>query len=169
MPIQVLEAANLFELRTKKASYVFGVNENGGVQHLYWGEPVEAAECVDLLRIRHHSSFDAVVNREWEEYGAWGGTLYAEPCLKVKFKNGVRDLRLRYEGYETGSGVRGDHLVVRLSDEYYRLRVELRYRVIEEYDLIERSWRCSMKRTFPSESIKLWRRPGPPRPSRPSG
>lgn len=139
MPINVLEAAKILELRTKNSSYVFGVNENGTVQHLYWGEPVEAAECADLLRLRHHSSFDAEVNREREEYGGWGGTLYAEPCLKVKFQNGVRDLRLRYEGYEVGSRMAADDLIVRLRDEYYRLRVELRYRVIEKYDLIERS------------------------------
>jgi alpha-galactosidase len=139
LAIQVLEAGNLFELRMKSSSYVFGVNENGTVQHLYWGEPVEAAECADLLHLRHHSSFDAEVNREQEEYGGWGGTLYAEPCLKVRFQNGVRDLRLRYEGYEIGNSVTTGELSVRLRDEFYRLRVELHYRVIEEYDLIERS------------------------------
>ncbi|WP_083791416.1 hypothetical protein [Paenibacillus sp. oral taxon 786] len=85
MAIQVLEAGKIFDIRMKSSSYVFGINENGTVQHLYWGEPVEAAECADLLHLRHHSSFDAEVNREREEYGGWGGTLYAEPCLKVRF------------------------------------------------------------------------------------
>ncbi|MGG6309433.1 alpha-galactosidase [Paenibacillus macerans] len=156
MPIAYLASRNVFEIRTKRSSYIFGVNERGAVQHLYWGAPVEAAECAELLRIRHHSSFDAEVNREWEEYGGWGGTLYAEPCLKVKFNNGVRDLRLAYEGYELARGGESetiepgkampggevpppDRLTIRLRDAFYRLRVEMHYRVIEEYDLIERS------------------------------
>lgn len=117
------------------SSYVFGINEKGAVQHLYWGKPVVAAECADLLKIRHHSSFDADLNRTLAEYGGWGGSHYAEPCLKVKFNDGVRDLKLKYSGYEI---VQDNQLILRLTDVYYRLRIELCYTSIDEDDLLER-------------------------------
>ncbi|MRN55887.1 alpha-galactosidase [Paenibacillus sp. LC-T2] len=116
------------------SSYIFGINEKGAVQHLYWGKPV-VAECADLLKIRHHSSFDADLNRTLGEYGGWGGSHYAEPCLKVKFNDGVRDLKLQYSGYEL---VQDNQLVLRLTDVYYRLRVEVCYTSIDADDLLER-------------------------------
>jgi len=130
-----LEQEKLFEIRTKHSSYVFGINEKGSLQHLYWGEPVEAGECVDLLVLRDHSSFDAELNREREEYSGWGGSYYAEPCLKAEFSDGVRDLRLRYGGYER---IRDNQFAILLTDDSYPLKVELSYTAIEEYDLIER-------------------------------
>lgn len=135
MPIHYLEPEKIFEIRMNHSSYIFGINENGSIQHLYWGEPVEARECARLLAIRSHSSFDADLNRDMEEYGGWGGSSYTEPCLKVKFKDGVRDLKLLYAGYEIASD---NHLLIRLKDAHYRLRIEVGYRVIHEYDLIER-------------------------------
>ncbi|WP_238358143.1 alpha-galactosidase [Cohnella zeiphila] len=135
MSIVYLEKHRLFEIRTARTSYLFGVNEKGTVQHLYWGAPVEAADCAGLLRGRHHSSFDADVDRETEEYGGWGGCGYAEPGLKATFADGVRDVRLNYEGYE----IWGDNeLVLRLKDEHYELRVDVRYKAVPEHDLIER-------------------------------
>jgi len=135
MSITYQEQSNLFELRTANSSYLFGINSKGIVQHLYWGKPVEAEECSYLLIDKHHSSFDADLTRETEEYGGWGGCNYAEPGLKLSFHNGVRDLKLKYEGYEI---FQPDKLVIHLADEHYGLRVEIHYRVIPEYDLIER-------------------------------
>lgn len=135
MPISYLEDSQIFEIRMNHSSYVFGINEKGAVQHLYWGKPVVAAECADLLKIWHHSSFDADLNRTLEEYGGWGGSHYAEPCLKVKFNDGVRDLKLQYSGYEI---VQDNQLILRLTDVYYRLRIEVCYTSIDEDDLLER-------------------------------
>lgn len=135
MPISYLKSVNIFEIRTNHTSYVFGINEKGTIQHLYWGKPVEAQECVDSLKIRHHSSFDADLNQNMEEYGGWGGSHYAEPCLKVEFKDGVRDLKLQYAGYDI---IQGNRLIISLKDTYYRVRVEISYTAIDEYDLIER-------------------------------
>lgn len=135
MSIAYLDSLNLFEIRTANASYLFGINDKGTVQHVYWGKPVVAEECADLLGGRSHSSFDAAVDKETEEYGGWGGCNYAEPALKATFADGVRDLKLKYVGYEIFGD---DELVVHLADAFYALRVELRYRAIPEYDLIER-------------------------------
>ncbi|RED61781.1 alpha-galactosidase [Cohnella lupini] len=138
MPITYSEKTNLFEIRTNNSSYLFGINPKGVVQHAYWGKPVIAEENADLLRSRHHSSFDADVDRETEEYGGWGGCNYAEPALKATFADGVRDLKLKYEGYEI---FEANELVVHLADEHYALRVELHYKAIPEFDLVERKVR----------------------------
>ncbi|MFC5649456.1 alpha-galactosidase [Paenibacillus solisilvae] len=135
LPITYLEQSRIFELRTNRTSYLLGVNDAGTVQHIYWGQPVEASECAPMLKRRHHSSFDADVNRESEEYGGWGGSNYAEPGLKVTFNDGVRDLKLTYKGYSLD---KENELVIHLADVYYSLRVDIHYKVIPEYDLIER-------------------------------
>lgn len=135
MAITYFAEEQIFEIRTRRTSYVFGIGSGGTVQHLYWGEPVAARECASLLKPWLHSSFDAEVNRDKEEYGGWGGSHYAEPCLKVKFAGGVRDLKLRYAGHDI---LAEDRLIVRLADADYRLRAEIGYRVSGEHDLIER-------------------------------
>ncbi|BBI32683.1 alpha-galactosidase [Cohnella abietis] len=135
MSIQYWEQLNLFELRTTSSSYVFGINAKGTVQHLYWGGHVEAEECAYLLKGKQHSSFDADIDRETEEYGGWSGCSYAEPGLKLAYSDGVRDLRLQYKGFEI---IQQNVLVIHLADEHYGLRVEIHYCVIPEHDLIER-------------------------------
>ncbi|WP_123039205.1 alpha-galactosidase [Cohnella candidum] len=135
MSICYLKEQNLFEIRTHRSTYLFGINERGTVQHVYWGSPVEASECADRLKPRHHSSFDAAIDQETEEFGGWGGTHFAEPVLRATFSDGVRDLKMVYDGF----GQPGDReLVIRLKDAHYALRVEVHYRVIPEFDLIER-------------------------------
>ncbi|RKP53965.1 alpha-galactosidase [Cohnella endophytica] len=146
MSIAYLERQRLFEIRTQRSSYLFGVNEKGTVQHLYWGEPVEASECDFLLKGRHHSSFDADVDRETEEFGGWGGSHYAEPGLKVEFGDGVRDLKLDYAGYEL---VGDDELKIRLADRHYAFRVDVHYKAYAEHDIIERFIRIRNEEALP--------------------
>ncbi|WP_338131383.1 glycoside hydrolase family 36 N-terminal domain-containing protein [Cohnella rhizosphaerae] len=139
MPIAYYEVRRLFEIRTARSSYLFGVNDAGTLQHLYWGEPIDAPDAAELLKSRSHSSFDAAVDRETEEYGGWGGAGYAEPGLKATFADGVRDVRLVYCGCKIEhEGQDGETLAVHLEDAHYALRVELRYRPIHRHDLIER-------------------------------
>ncbi|OCT10639.1 alpha-galactosidase [Paenibacillus pectinilyticus] len=135
MPVTYLDKENIFEIRTNHSSYVFGINEKGTLQHVYWGAHVEAADCSHLLGGRLHSSFDAEIDRETEEYGGWGGCHYAEPALKVSFADGVRDLKLQYEGHRIASD---NEVVLRLVDVFYAIRVEVHYKGIPEHDLIER-------------------------------
>ncbi|MDR6554536.1 alpha-galactosidase [Paenibacillus qinlingensis] len=135
MPITYLDKENIFEIRTDGSSYVFGINEKGTIQHLYWGEHIEASECGYLLVSRLHSSFDAEIDKETEEYGGWGGCHYAEPALKVSFADGVRDLKLKYEGHRLVSET---EIVLRMVDAYYSLEVDVHYKALPVYDLIER-------------------------------
>ncbi|WP_168123321.1 alpha-galactosidase [Paenibacillus sp. HB172176] len=129
----------IFSISTDHSSYVFGINDKGILQHLYWGDPVAAADCAPLLGSRSHSSFDAALDREAEEYAYWGGLSYMEPSLKVRWHDGVRDLRLDYEGYAIEQQDGRETLTIMLKDEYYPLQARLIYTVFPGLDLIERS------------------------------
>ena len=72
-----------------------------------------------------------------EEYPAWAGTKYIEPCLKTTFADGVRDTVLRFVRAELVDGAQPT-LRITLHDEYYPLELALYYRVHEQHDLIER-------------------------------
>lgn len=139
MTIQFLEQQRLFALGTKDSSYIFGINSRERLQHLYWGSPIDAADAAVLLQTGSHSSFDSAVDAETEEYSCWGGVIYAEPSLKVRMADGVRDLAVMYSGHKISEEGGVQTLDIVLKDKAYPLEVHLIYRVIPEYDLIERS------------------------------
>lgn len=128
----------LFDIRTDRMSYVFGINERGVLQHLHWGLPIAGRELADRLRPMRHSSFDAELERETEEFTFWGGAFYGEPGLKARFADGVRDLRMKVTDVKADTDRGRDRLVLTLKDERYDLTVRLFYRVFPELDLIER-------------------------------
>lgn len=138
MPIIIHDDLQLFEIRTSNMSYVFGLNPRGVLQHLHWGHPIAGRDIGFRLRPIQHSSFDAEVEREHEEFSFWGGANYTEPGLKVRFADGVRDLRIRFSGYRTVKETGKDGLILTLKDDHYDLTVHLHYRVIHDLDLIER-------------------------------
>ncbi|WP_372630282.1 alpha-galactosidase [Cohnella sp.] len=140
MSIQFYSDQRLFSIATASSSYVFGLNDKGTIQHLYWGDPVAAADCAPLLGSGSHSSFDAALDREVEEYAGWGGLSYMEPSLKVRWHDGVRDLRLVYDYYRIDAEANGkETLTIVLKDESYPLEARLTYSVLPGLDLIERS------------------------------
>jgi alpha-galactosidase len=83
------------------------------------------------------ASWSAAAHSMQEEYPAYAGTKYTEPCLKTTFADGVRDTVLSFVGAET---IPGENLQLRvtLRDEYYPLQLVLCYRLHEQHDLIER-------------------------------
>jgi alpha-galactosidase len=138
MTIQYDAKHSIFALQTNKSSYVFGVNDKGRLQHLYWGSPISGEDCSPLLKLRSHSSFDAEVESEVEEYSFWGGASYGEPSLKVRMPDGVRDLDVSYTGHEILELDGKETLIVTLKDKVYPLEISLYYQVVPEYNLIER-------------------------------
>lgn len=138
MTIQFHKDLNLFSIDTKNSSYVFGLNQKGVLQHLYWGEPVAAQECAQLLSARGHSSFDAELEREVQEYNFAGGLSYTEPCLKVRYHDHVRDTHMVYDHHQITKADGKVSLMITFKDDVYPLEVHLVYHVIPEHDLIER-------------------------------
>ncbi|MGI2297215.1 alpha-galactosidase [Paenibacillus sp. GXUN7292] len=138
MPIQVNTEQNLFLLSSGNMCYGFGVDAQDRLLHIHWGNKVKIDDLAQLLQPYYHSHFDAEVEREKEEYSPWGGLSFIEPALKVKFHDGVRDLKLQYKSYDLWKLDDRDILVIHLQDAYYPLEVKLTYSVISGYDLIER-------------------------------
>mgnify|MGYP000937141018 FL=1 len=62
---------------------------------------------------------------------------FTQPAIMVRFADGVRDLRLKFD---SGEAIKGPlpELCLRFVDEHYPVRVNLHYRLFETEDLIER-------------------------------
>ena len=146
MPILFDDERCTWALRSSGATYGLAVDEEGRLRHLYFGPPLPRLE--DLARTDEISS---PLGREhffpWEsptgpnaryEYPEWGGMYYHEPCFKATLDDGVRDVRLVYEGHDTVGDEGTPELVVTLRDPHYPLQVQLHLRLFEELDLLER-------------------------------
>jgi len=135
-----------FLIETAHSSYVFGVNENGALQNIYWGGKItRAADFSAAHTVNNHASFDSREGQSPEEYPGWGGMQYAEPCLKVTFADGVRDLALRYVSHEIGT----EAVTVHLKDIGYNLLVDVVYRAFPSNDIIRREVKIVNKTTQP--------------------
>ncbi|MFF2090704.1 alpha-galactosidase [Paenibacillus sp. NPDC058174] len=126
-------------LQGSNLSYGLGVDHNGTLQHLYYGPKLPfVADLPDANTAIHHSSFEPSGGITQQEYPAWGGMYYNEPCLKAAFSDDVRDTRLVYKEHRVTEGKQSDELVIVLKDTYYPLLVHLHYRIFPEHDVIER-------------------------------
>ena len=137
--VQFFEEEKCWVLSTYRTAYVFGLSSNGRLQHLYWGELLPYTTDYPGLGRPLSSVALKGGTLTGEEYPAWGGFLYTEPCLKVTFADGVRDLVLSYSGQRQETGLDGlPVLVISLKDHHYPLEVDLYYKVVPDCDLIER-------------------------------
>ena len=125
-PVRFLDQSKIFVLDAGKASYVFGVNEQGGLQHLYWGGHVPRdADFSSAHTYPEWASFDVGTTTTPQEYPGWGAGLFVEPSLKITFPDGNRDLVLHYSEHH----IDGNILTVTLKDIERPLFVHLRYTV----------------------------------------
>lgn len=112
-----------------------GVDEQGELQHLYWGGPLWRVEDVPRASTQKDiSSFDPHQMIENEEYPGWGGPRYYEPALKVTRANGNRDLVLHYVSHQ----IHGDQLDITLKDIVDSIEAVQHYRVDPQTGIIER-------------------------------
>jgi len=138
-------ARKLWFLSTRDTSYVLGINEQNEMQHLYWGKRIAAENDFAPAHLASAYGFETREGRTAEEYPAWGGMRYAEPCLKVTFPDGNRDLVLKFDSQKIGS----DILEITLKDISYGVFVTLRYRVFTAFDVIEKSVRVDNRTKEP--------------------
>ena len=117
-------------LKMDHSSYALGVAPGGELVHLWWGGLLDRSDLPQPQA--GYPSWDNTLANE--EYPAWGGMRYEECAIKVRFADGVRDLRWRHE--QTKSQENG--LVVTLADPHYPFKVDLHYRIYPRFDLIER-------------------------------
>ncbi len=133
MPIRTTEQGWILE--TNLTGYALGINKAGRLIHRYWGTRLPYSEDYPAaMDTPSWVSFNGSAHLSKEEYPGYGGLSYVEPCLKVTFADGVRDVVMRVDSVDQAA----DRLDIGLSDAVYALKVTLHYRVHEEHDLIER-------------------------------
>jgi alpha-galactosidase len=143
-PVRPVPGIKGWILETEYNSYVLAVNPRGGLQHLYWGPRLGSAEEFGAGHFPNTFGYNRgdIAN---EEYPAWGGSRYEEPCLKATFDDGVRDVFLEYVSHQ----IRGSVLDVVLKDPKYDLLVTLTYRVYARVGIISRQARIENRTARP--------------------
>ena len=160
MPIRETETGWILETAT--TGYAFGVDASGHLAHRYWGPRLPYADDYPAPPQRRNWEwpFAGAAHLTLEEYPAYGGMSYVEPCLKVTFADGTRDTVLRFESALIGASEDGTddarQLSIVLRDAVYPLRVTLSYHVHEEYDLIERSVSLTNEGADPITVERVW-------------
>lgn len=134
MGILINEKQNVFGIMAKKTSYIFGVDNNGLLRHLYWGKRINNINDFVMDELVEVSTNDPVFEITKEEFPVYGGLRYKEVCLKAEFYDKGREIVYKYLGYD----ILENELIIKLVDDYYKLNINLHYKVYEEYDLIER-------------------------------
>src|SRR5450432_1167477 len=136
MPIRTIPQGWLLETQT--TAYALGFNEAGRLTHRYWGTRLPYPEDYpSASNPGGWASFNGPAHLTPEEYPGYGGLSYVDPCLKVTFADGVRDLVLQLDPAKQASFTQTE-LTIHLHDAYYPLLVTLHYRVYPDHDLIER-------------------------------
>ncbi|MBV9710058.1 MAG: alpha-galactosidase, partial [Ktedonobacteraceae bacterium] len=125
-------------LETQTTAYALGMNDAGRLSHRYWGIRLPYLEDYpSATNPGGWASFNGPAHLTPEEYPAYGGLSYIDPCLKVTFADGVRDLVLQIDANKQADASQTE-LAIHLRDVYYPLLVTLHYRIHPHYDLIER-------------------------------
>ncbi len=140
-------------LTTQNTAYVIGTIANGRLSHFYWGERLLGPNDYPGVGRPLSTYGREQLAMPSDEYPTWGGFLYSEPCLKISYANGNRDTKLLYSTYrQEGDENELPVLVITLQESANPLEVDLYYRIIPEFDLIERK---AIIRNVSSEWIDL--------------
>src|SRR5689334_1063222 len=103
MPIHATNQGWILETRT--SGYALGLNQAGLLTHRYWGiRLAHSEEYPPAPNPPAWSSSDPAAHLTPEEYPGYAALRFSEPCLKVAFADGVRDLDLRFESAEINDG-----------------------------------------------------------------
>lgn len=129
-------ADDLFLLKTRHSAYGFCADREGLLRTLYWGGRIDRIEDLKNEPVSWEQGFHPLNDVKREECSSFGSMRFKEASMKVRYADGTRDFRYRYEGFRQ----EGDTLTICLEDSAYALKAELHYRVYEEEDVIEK-WR----------------------------
>ena len=155
MSIRFCEQNKTFYLAGKEYSYIFRVNDEGYLEHLYYGKRL-SEENLSWMFEKMHCSFSPCY-MEWkeislnvipQEFATYGRGDYRIPSVLIKAHNGSRITDFRYKthtilqekpailGMPTLRG--GETLVVTLEDKANALELDLYYTVYEEISAVAR-------------------------------
>lgn len=130
-------------IKTSSSSYQLTKSESGSLKPVFYGSVTQAS----------YISKNANWTQSIEEVPVRGGYPFKTPMLEVVFKNGVRDIDLRYvSGEEITIGGRPTLKII-LKDSLYPLEVTSYIRVFSEFDILEK-W-VVIKNTGKKGNIKV--------------
>jgi alpha-galactosidase len=140
-------AQRLWLLSTPNSAYALRLAADDTPTHVYWGAPLSLTDVTSLPRQR--SSFET--SPDPDELAVAAGPRFGPPSLAVRFADGTAAVEWRYADHE----IDGDELVIRLTDRHYPLSVDLRYRVHDDSDVIERQTTVTNTGTEPITLVRL--------------
>ncbi len=159
-PIRYDAETHVFRIDAAGISYVFGVNEKGELQSIYWGQRLGANDSFPAPHsLPGHASFDLPVDAIPHEYVGWGAGFYSVPDLKITFPDGNRDLVLHYVSHS----IDGDSLSITMKDILANVYVKLKYTIDPATGILGRSAtvenRTSAPFTIEQASSATWNMP----------
>lgn len=144
-------------LETRDTGYALGLNHSGLLTHRYWGSRLpQPGDYPPALDPPEWASFNRPDQLTPEEYPGYGGIKYIDPCIKVSFSDGTRDVVLRFSHADVRPNGPTPELDITLKDTYYPFTVVLHYRVHEDYNLIERWVTVTNECTEPVILERIW-------------
>lgn len=161
MAIIVDEKKKIFHLQTPDNSYVFGIEKDEVLVHLYYGKKINNAEGIEKsvsYAGRGFAAEDKSVGIFTEcvpqEYSFYGSCDLRKPAFHAQYADGSRITRTEYVGYKIIKGkpaLKGlpstyaendseaDTLEIKMRDKLTGLVLIYRYSVYSEFDAITRS------------------------------
>jgi len=139
---------NIFVLETVNTHYVFGIDKSGRNRHFHWGRKCKLSDYSAQV-------WDGTERDDWlsgakQEYAVFGGIMFRESDLKVKFSDACRELDLDFKGVQND----GNTASLTFVDKFYPLQLVLKYAVNDVDDVITRWVEVTNKGT---ESIEIER------------
>jgi alpha-galactosidase len=125
-------------LETARSGYALGFNQAGLLTHRYWGPRLpHPDDYPSPPNPPGWASFNNPAQLTPEEFPGVEDLKFTEPCLKLSFADGVRNVVLRFDAAAVSEGETPE-LQLTMRDTVYPLLATLHYRVHTAYDLIER-------------------------------
>lgn len=137
--IETSQNEHLWILETQGMGYAFIWNKQKRLENVYWGAKLPYAADYQPREL----GFDPLGNwniarNTYEEFPAWGDYKFNEPCLKVRFSDGVRACILDFLDATITENSSSTTLTIQFQDQHYPLRVRLIYDVFPDHDVIVR-------------------------------
>lgn len=149
MPIYILDKT--FVLETKNSHYVFSIDEQGYSHHLHFGRKCSVDDyCYYKAPFENtnHTKRDMFT----EEFSFFGGTMYRECDLKVKYFDNCREADLHYDSYSVSDST----LKVVFKDKHYGLKLSLIYEIFNDFDIIKRYSKLENESKFDTEIERFY-------------
>lgn len=135
MKITFDDKRRVFRIANEEMEYAFAIAEDGNLTNLHWGHSLGSVSDYELLLQNEKYMMPGERLYRRSEYGFGEPYNFAQPCLRVRFSDGVESLRLRYQSHK----ISDEELSICLADEFYPFEVTLKYKLWGNLPLITRS------------------------------